>query len=471
MYNNKFFIIIALLLLVISGSFYLVSLDSYQEENAAVIALFILLATHLFIYTTAQRYVDIFDPIYFFAVIFALLLIVRPFFILAKYDFTFLNIIGASDEYIQPVLLSLLSGYLFFIAGYRRCSALEKILDIFVTPRKLSEMSIQRITVFAILYFFVGVVTYLYFYEYKLSLQNDVNTYRETSAYIYLGIDLLIPATILFFVISLTSRNLFHKATFIISLLLSIYMFGSLYARYRTIALLLSLVVFYFLFRFKRPRPLSSVTAVFITLLIFSLTGMFRGALGNIDISIDSVVNTFTNFDILYRFVSSQGDATMFDMLVLYFQEIPHNLTYLYGIGFIQLLVHPIPRFIWPGKPIQPTALFMEQTLPEFSTHGVGFASSIFGDLYWNFGYLGLTLGMLVIGLILKNIFIWQRKRSTFITAQLFYAFVFAYFPMYMRGEFVGTSSWFLFTLIPTLLAMRFSLKGSRTVQNPATSK
>jgi hypothetical protein len=60
-----------------------------------------------------------------------------------------------------------------------------------------------------------------------------------------------------------------------------------------------------------------------------------------------------------------------------------------------------IPRILWPGKPdVQTGQLFNH----EFFRGGVAdtyISPSHFGELYWNFGWAGLVLGMILIGMLL----------------------------------------------------------------------
>ena len=70
-------------------------------------------------------------------------------------------------------------------------------------------------------------------------------------------------------------------------------------------------------------------------------------------------------------------------------QLIPQSYGYVYHKYLIYVLVRPIPRVFWPGKPVDagfdlPTVLGVE---------GVSFSYSVIGELYMSLGLIGVALG------------------------------------------------------------------------------
>jgi oligosaccharide repeat unit polymerase len=75
-------------------------------------------------------------------------------------------------------------------------------------------------------------------------------------------------------------------------------------------------------------------------------------------------------------------------------QFIPESYPYVYDKYIIYILVRPIPRVLWPGKPVDagfdlPTALGIT---------GISLSSSVIGELYMSLGLIGVLLGGLVYG-------------------------------------------------------------------------
>ncbi|HEX6044886.1 MAG TPA: hypothetical protein VFZ22_10390 [Pyrinomonadaceae bacterium] len=70
-------------------------------------------------------------------------------------------------------------------------------------------------------------------------------------------------------------------------------------------------------------------------------------------------------------------------------QLIPQSYGYVYHQYVVYVIVRPVPRVFWPGKPVDPgfdlpTALGVE---------GVSYSYSVIGELYMSLGLLGVALG------------------------------------------------------------------------------
>ncbi len=70
-------------------------------------------------------------------------------------------------------------------------------------------------------------------------------------------------------------------------------------------------------------------------------------------------------------------------------QLIPESYPFVYHKYLIYVIVRPVPRVFWPGKPVDagfdlPTALGVE---------GVSYSYSVIGELYMSLGFIGIALG------------------------------------------------------------------------------
>jgi hypothetical protein len=70
------------------------------------------------------------------------------------------------------------------------------------------------------------------------------------------------------------------------------------------------------------------------------------------------------------------------------------------GATLVPLLYAFIPRLVWPGKPNNVTGLLFNHTF-HVATASTFIGSSNLGDLYWNFGWAGVVVGMLIIGIFM----------------------------------------------------------------------
>ena len=70
-------------------------------------------------------------------------------------------------------------------------------------------------------------------------------------------------------------------------------------------------------------------------------------------------------------------------------QLIPDSYPFVYHRYLVYVIVRPVPRIFWPGKPVDagfdlPTALGVQ---------GVSFSYSVIGELYMSLGFIGIALG------------------------------------------------------------------------------
>src|ERR1044071_4603661 len=70
-------------------------------------------------------------------------------------------------------------------------------------------------------------------------------------------------------------------------------------------------------------------------------------------------------------------------------QLIPESYPYVYHKYLIYVVLRPVPRIFWQGKPVDPgfdlpTALGVQ---------GVSYSYSVIGELYMSLGFIGIALG------------------------------------------------------------------------------
>lgn len=70
-------------------------------------------------------------------------------------------------------------------------------------------------------------------------------------------------------------------------------------------------------------------------------------------------------------------------------QLIPRTYPFVYHEYFLYVIVRPIPRVFWPGKPVDPGF-----DLPSaVGVEGVSYSYSVIGELYMSLGFIGIALG------------------------------------------------------------------------------
>jgi hypothetical protein len=79
---------------------------------------------------------------------------------------------------------------------------------------------------------------------------------------------------------------------------------------------------------------------------------------------------------------------------------VPADVPYVYHKLIFFMLVRPIPRVLWPEKPVDPGINLNE----EVGERGVSLSCSVIGEFYLSAGWTGIFLGGLLYGKLAKSI-------------------------------------------------------------------
>lgn len=155
----------------------------------------------------------------------------------------------------------------------------------------------------------------------------------------------------------------------------------------------------------------------------------------------------FANFDYLCHIVRTVPDRTG---------------TYTYGTQYLQLFTEPIPRKLWPGKPIgAPLALVNLNKYGNF----MGLTPSLPGDGWMSGGWVGLIITMGLVGGLLGKAHRWFWTHSNNNLAALFYLVGLAMLPQWFRDGGISIAKFLFWNLSPLILWMTISwLLGHRNV-------
>lgn len=149
------------------------------------------------------------------------------------------------------------------------------------------------------------------------------------------------------------------------------------------------------------------------------------------------------------------------------YSKVPSSVDYQFGRTFWNAFLTPIPRVIWPEKPIVRSDILVEFDIlglpPERRT---GASPRIVGEFYLNWGWPGVFVGMFLLGWFLRRIWDWyQQSQSDFAVS------AFAVIAVHMalrlpQGDFTGSfvpAMQGLITLMFVMLVGSFFAKSDRT--------
>lgn len=159
----------------------------------------------------------------------------------------------------------------------------------------------------------------------------------------------------------------------------------------------------------KVPPRRVFIAAVLAALVLIGIVGVGRGAAGH---------RTLTPYAIVQQGI---GGGELFAPLAGLAQVVPSQVPYLNGSSYLETLVFPIPRAIWHAKPTGKIAAVTHAFDP--SDSGVAFPE--FGEMYANFGFVGVVLGSILFAFLIERL--WVRLAiSTSVSDSVLVSVVFA---------------------------------------------
>ena len=84
--------------------------------------------------------------------------------------------------------------------------------------------------------------------------------------------------------------------------------------------------------------------------------------------------------------------------------QIPEEYDYLNGSSYLSVFIVPIPRALWPKKPVLRIGQFFGVELMERKTI-FGVVPGVIGEAYMNFGKVGIAVILFIFGIFCKQIY------------------------------------------------------------------
>jgi hypothetical protein len=143
-------------------------------------------------------------------------------------------------------------------------------------------------------------------------------------------------------------------------------------------------------------------------------------------------------------------DFANFDFLTFVTAVVPERSgMYTYGSQYLQLFTEPIPRKLWPGKPIgAPVGSF---NLNQFGNF-IGMTITLPGDGWMSGGWIGLGLTMGIVGAILGLLHRWFLRNSGDNMSALLYLVGLAMLPQWFRDGGISIAKFAFWNLSPLFL-------------------
>ena len=373
------------------------------------------------------RSFDPFEPIVVFALAWGVMFVARPASMLAHHEHSYF---GVDIQQTFPLALLLgLTGAVAFACGYgvRAGSALARALP---RPREITTRA--GIVGAAILLILSLVALVVMFWPAggtrRFTILLGGQTYEveqlilANGSYPFMTAMLAIPAAILLLALALRERRrglwIAAAAVFAFALVLTV----PLGARTYLLPLAGGALTLAYVSRGARPRAL--------TLVAFGLAA-FVASYAVLTVReparrrhLSYYANQFVQSPwVVFTPVIDGEDAEMAPVLAGALRVVPSQLHYRYGGAlFGDLLIRPIPRPLWPGKP-QPSEDQVVRTVwPALAKDRFQPAFSPLLAFYWDFSIAGVFVGMTVLGVACRTLYEWFRRHSANLVAQAVFA-------------------------------------------------
>jgi oligosaccharide repeat unit polymerase len=167
----------------------------------------------------------------------------------------------------------------------------------------------------------------------------------------------------------------------------------------------------------------------------------------------------------LERFVTA-NDANMLDGFVLLEQVYPDRLGYTWGMDHVEILLRPIPRSLWPDKPVGGYANRLG-----FNDYDEGITTispSLFGSFYAEGGLVGIVILSIIYGAGLAKIMSYSIRLQPFACLILRAVLCASLVPMLRGGDIAGSYAWIGMAYWPCFLLLWWKRKSLRINSTPA---
>lgn len=220
----------------------------------------------------------------------------------------------------------------------------------------------------------------------------------------------------------------------------------------------LVLAILYHRLRRRIPLWVGFVAAplLFVVLTLYALTAREYFAVGEF-VTVAGLLDPVSVWNALR--VEFLGNFIQLQTMSVLVEHVPRDLSYQFGKTYLSLLTMPIPRGIWPDKPLPSAGVFTLAFWPNnWLNQGTSIPTGGFGEMYLNFGYVGVLAGGALFGRVGRRILLAHQRFPLDPRRALIYALFVAVLPHYVRGE-ISVIVTVLVLLLPALVLLLLAVR------------
>jgi O-antigen polysaccharide polymerase Wzy len=399
------------------------------------------------------------SPLRWFGIAFFVLHVITSFNVL--YFRNSLDLVFDPVEYFMMCIASILGGVCFWL-GWRSNRRLIK--GPATVPAKISGSNLQELIQmlllipFAILSLIVLIRAYgglLAFAVIPIDAYDIIGKdYFNIFSLIFASFVPLIIITFRQYLTSSGSKRVGWAFAGILAFVLYFFISMKLGSRYRLIFVILPVFALYLS---TRSANISSRS-----LLIFCCYGLIFYIIGRIRYQLVLIPGDFVSRigeyfanskESLYLDIFMSGDFDAFQNGMYLLHLVPYYKPLMWGSTLFSVLYNPIPRFIWPGKPSPAiTQYLIEEGLGPASMGHYNFAVSLIAELYANFWWVGIILGMIIVGIVSAHLWNWFLRNRQKTEAWFHIGLFCAYLLVVTRGSFHSMTAYYLMIALTEII-------------------
>jgi hypothetical protein len=410
-----------------------------------------------------RRRFDPFEPIVLFALAWGAMFVVRPTAMLVRDERWFwgLDVLPT----LPRALLLAGVGATAFVVGYELLPA-RRVAERLPAPRPIDESIAVTAALVTCL---VALVALAFFLpanalealrvllggrsaELGEALSNTSNYVVNTSL-------LFAPAALVLTALALRRRSPLLVAATLLVLLLALVRVLPAGGRFVLLPLLGGIFVLVYVLRDKRPRTVLLVVIGVLAFVGSYFTLQFRDPTD--DRTLETAVEELAERPhAIFDPVVSSADAEMVLALSAALTVVPDELPHRWGGATVgNLATRPVPRELWSGKPRPPGDTVVATIWPQHYP-ALNLAFSPLLVLYWDFGLLGVAVGMALFGFLCRLLYEWFAIHRRDFVAQVVFAASVWFVVIAARNDPVDTLVLAAFLLAPVIAIIAVASEG-----------
>jgi len=206
----------------------------------------------------------------------------------------------------------------------------------------------------------------------------------------------------------------------------------------------------YYMARDIKPakKIVFSIAGIFIVMVVFSAAGVLRYKKLS-DLSISMLYNESVER------LKISDDINFIDGFMMIYQVYPEELPYEHGQEHLNIFLRPIPRSIWPGKPLASWVRNVEARHGWLNEDSAGFSPTIWGVFYAEGGIAGVMLLSVVWAWLLAYLYRRFSYFSSDLSAFLIGIILVSMIPVFRSGDMAGDFAIVLMSFWPMIIFTR----------------